>query len=63
MTSRFTELVVDRHDPERLAALWCAVLDFRVLDRGEKMVEIGSWGNEFDVVRTLAATAHAMPAA
>ncbi|MGW1403372.1 VOC family protein, partial [Streptomyces sp. NPDC002405] len=23
MTSRFTELVVDCHDPERLAAFWC----------------------------------------
>ncbi|MGO4755447.1 VOC family protein, partial [Streptomyces sp. 2MCAF27] len=27
MTSRFTELVVDCHDPERLAAFWCEVLD------------------------------------
>jgi Glyoxalase-like domain len=43
MTSRFTELAVDCHDPERLAAFWCAVLDFRVLDRNEELVEIGSW--------------------
>ncbi|AZM62399.1 MULTISPECIES: VOC family protein [unclassified Streptomyces] len=35
MTSRFTELVVDCHDPERLAAFWCAVLDFEVIDRSE----------------------------
>ncbi|NUW40848.1 VOC family protein [Nonomuraea rhodomycinica] len=43
MTSRFTELVIDCHDPERLAAFWCAVLDFKVIDRGEDSVEIGSW--------------------
>ncbi|MEW2529647.1 VOC family protein [Streptomyces sp. NPDC047071] len=43
MTSRFTELVVDCQDPERLAAFWCAVLDFKVIDRGEGRVEIGSW--------------------
>ncbi|MEV8354557.1 VOC family protein [Streptomyces niveus] len=43
MTSRFTELTVDCGDPERLAAFWCAVLDFKVIDRGEGKVEIGSW--------------------
>ncbi|WP_306333148.1 VOC family protein [Streptomyces sp. KL118A] len=43
MTSRFTELTVDCHDPERLAAFWCEVLDFKVIDRGEDKVEIGSW--------------------
>ncbi|WP_327255715.1 VOC family protein [Streptomyces sp. NBC_01244] len=43
MTSRFTELSVDCHDPERLAAFWCAVLDVKVIDRSEDMVEIGSW--------------------
>ncbi|MFV0131961.1 VOC family protein [Streptomyces sp. HMX87] len=43
MTSRFTELAVDCRDPERLAAFWCAVLDFRVIDRSEDEVEIGSW--------------------
>ncbi|MFE5309487.1 VOC family protein [Isoptericola sp. NPDC056578] len=43
MTSRFTELTVDCHDPERLAAFWCAVLDFTVLDRSDDMVEIASW--------------------
>ncbi|WP_308429109.1 VOC family protein, partial [Streptomyces brasiliensis] len=32
MTSRFTELAVDCHDPERLAAFWCEVLDFEVID-------------------------------
>ncbi|NAS25721.1 VOC family protein [Herbidospora sp. NEAU-GS84] len=43
MTSRFTELTIDCHDPERLAAFWCEVLDFKVIDRGEGKVEIGSW--------------------
>lgn len=43
MTSRFTELVVDCHDPERLAAFWCAVLGFAVIDRTPEIVEIASW--------------------
>ena len=43
MTSRFTELVVDCHDPEGLAAFWCEVLDFKVIDRSNGMVEIASW--------------------
>ncbi|MFI1658345.1 VOC family protein [Streptomyces sp. NPDC020472] len=51
MTSRFTELVVDCHDPERLAAFWCAVLDFTVLDRSEGKVEIGSWEPTVEAVR------------
>jgi catechol 2,3-dioxygenase-like lactoylglutathione lyase family enzyme len=51
MTSRFTELVVDCRDPERLAAFWCAVLDFQVIDRGEGKVEIGSWTPTVEQVR------------
>ncbi|MEU7022233.1 VOC family protein [Streptomyces sp. NPDC046203] len=51
MTSRFTELTVDCHDPERLAAFWCAVLDFEVIDRGEDKVEIGSWVPTVEAVR------------
>ncbi|GIF76423.1 VOC family protein [Asanoa siamensis] len=51
MTSRFTELTVDCHDPERLAAFWCAVLDFTVIDRGEGKVEIGSWVPTVEDVR------------
>lgn len=43
MTSRFTELSFDCHDPERLAAFWCEVLDVKVIDQREDMVEIGSW--------------------
>ncbi|MEV6756649.1 VOC family protein [Streptomyces sp. NPDC051214] len=52
MTSRFTELVVDCHDPQRLAAFWCEVLDFTVLDRSEGKVEIGSWEPTAEEVRT-----------
>ncbi len=51
MTSRFTELVLDCHDPERLAAFWCAVLDFEVIDQGEGKVEIGSWQPTVEEVR------------
>ncbi|BCJ27336.1 VOC family protein [Actinocatenispora sera] len=51
MTSRFTELNVDCHDPERLAAFWCEVLGFTVLDRNERMVEIGSWEPTIEDIR------------
>ncbi|MFD7547292.1 VOC family protein [Streptomyces sp. NPDC059578] len=51
MTSRFTELTVDCHDPERLAAFWCAVLDFQVIDRSAHKVEIGSWEPTIEEVR------------
>ncbi|MEV0840340.1 VOC family protein [Actinocatenispora sera] len=51
MTSRFTELNVDCHDPERLAAFWCEVLDFTVLDRNEHKVEIGSWEPTIEDIR------------
>ncbi|MFD8686154.1 VOC family protein [Streptomyces sp. NPDC059651] len=51
MTSRFTELSVDCRDPERLAAFWCEVLDFKVIDRGEGSVEIGSWEPTIEEVR------------
>jgi catechol 2,3-dioxygenase-like lactoylglutathione lyase family enzyme len=43
MTSRFLELAVDCHDPEGLAAFWCEVLGFTVIERHEGKVEIGSW--------------------
>jgi len=51
MASRFTELVVDCRDPERLAAFWCAVLDFKVIDRSGSMVEIGSWVPTVEEIR------------
>ncbi|MCO1659452.1 VOC family protein [Pseudonocardia humida] len=43
MACRITELVLDTHDPEALARWWCAVLDYRVIDREDDgSVEIGS---------------------
>ncbi|MER7174708.1 VOC family protein [Streptomyces mesophilus] len=51
MASRFTELGIDCHDPERQAAFWCAVLDFKVIDRSEDQVEIGSWEPTVEGVR------------
>jgi hypothetical protein len=42
MACRFSELVIDCRDPEKLAAFWAAVLDYRVLGREEDgAVEIG----------------------
>ncbi|MEV7971783.1 VOC family protein [Cellulomonas sp. NPDC089187] len=41
MASRLGELVLNARDPERLAAFWCAVLDYVVLDREDGCVEIG----------------------
>lgn len=44
MTSRLTELVLDAHDPDRLAAFWCEVLGWSVVDRYDGQVEIGPAG-------------------
>jgi hypothetical protein len=42
MACRFSEIVVDCHDPEALAAFWSAVLDYRELSRDEDgAIEIG----------------------
>jgi catechol 2,3-dioxygenase-like lactoylglutathione lyase family enzyme len=41
MACRISELVIDSRDPERLAAFWCDVLGYVVLDRAEGSVEIG----------------------
>jgi predicted enzyme related to lactoylglutathione lyase len=40
MTSKFTELVIDCDDPDRLAQFWAAVLDYEVTDREEDLVYI-----------------------
>jgi catechol 2,3-dioxygenase-like lactoylglutathione lyase family enzyme len=42
MTSRFTELCVDGHDTRALAAFWCQVLGYRVIDENEGFVAIGT---------------------
>jgi catechol 2,3-dioxygenase-like lactoylglutathione lyase family enzyme len=41
MACRITELVLDCHDPERLAAFWCEVLGYVELERVEDSIEIG----------------------
>jgi hypothetical protein len=46
MASRFSELVVDTHDPRRVAEFWCQVLGYRVLDEEQDengfVIEIGT---------------------
>jgi hypothetical protein len=46
MTSRFAELIIDAHDPGRLAEFWCAVLDYRVVEVRDGWVEISPWHDE-----------------
>jgi catechol 2,3-dioxygenase-like lactoylglutathione lyase family enzyme len=41
MACRISELVIDCRDPQRLAAFWCEVLGFIVLDTDDGAVEIG----------------------
>ncbi len=41
MTSRFSELVIDCLDPQRLADFWCAVLGYSVLGNEDGAIEIG----------------------
>ncbi|RIQ31239.1 VOC family protein [Jiangella rhizosphaerae] len=41
MASRVSEIVIKCHDPQRLAAFWCEVLGFVVLDTEDGAVEIG----------------------
>ncbi|MFY9934141.1 MAG: VOC family protein [Streptosporangiaceae bacterium] len=41
MACRISELVLDARDPERLAAFWCEVLGFTILERTEDGIEIG----------------------
>ncbi|PKH37229.1 hypothetical protein SAMN05192575_101170 [Nocardioides alpinus] len=41
MASRLTEISLDCHDPDLLAAFWTAALDWVVLDAEDGLVEIG----------------------
>jgi catechol 2,3-dioxygenase-like lactoylglutathione lyase family enzyme len=41
MACRISELVLDCHDPERLAAFWCEVLGYQVIGREGYAIEIG----------------------
>jgi glyoxalase superfamily protein len=40
MASRFSEVVVDSHDPRKLASFWCEVLGYEVVDVADAAVEI-----------------------
>jgi hypothetical protein len=40
LTAKFTELVIDSADPRKLAAFWCEVLGYSVVDTDESSVEI-----------------------
>jgi len=40
LTSRFTEIVIDCHDPRRLGAFWCAVLGYSVIHESDEEIEI-----------------------
>jgi catechol 2,3-dioxygenase-like lactoylglutathione lyase family enzyme len=44
MASRVTTVLVDCRDAEALAAFWCAVLGYEVVDRSDGDVEIGPPG-------------------
>jgi catechol 2,3-dioxygenase-like lactoylglutathione lyase family enzyme len=41
MACRISELVLDCHDPERLATFWSEILGFQVIGREDGVVEIG----------------------
>ena len=51
MTSRFTELAIDCHRPRELAAFWCAVLDYEVIDERDDLVEIAGWQPTAEAIR------------
>lgn len=40
MTSRFIEVVVDAHEPRKLARFWCAVLGYKIIDETDGVFEI-----------------------
>ncbi len=46
MGSRFTEVVVDCHDPAAQAAFWAAVLGYHVVRSEAGQVEIAPWERE-----------------
>jgi catechol 2,3-dioxygenase-like lactoylglutathione lyase family enzyme len=52
MASKFTELIIDAHDPARLAGFWCEVLGYRVTDQDADLVEIADWSPEDEVRRS-----------
>ena len=51
MSSRFTELIVDAHNPRQLADFWCGVLGYRISEEGDDYVEITGWDVSADAFR------------
>jgi hypothetical protein len=51
MTSRFTEIVIDCHQPRTLAAFWREVLDYEIIEERDDLVEISGWQPSVDAVR------------
>ncbi len=51
MASRLTEVVIDCHRPRILAAFWCEVLGYEVIDERDDLVEIAGWHPTAEVVR------------
>jgi catechol 2,3-dioxygenase-like lactoylglutathione lyase family enzyme len=47
MACRITELVLDCHDPDRLAEFWCAVLGYEVIGHEPDGLELGPPGGRF----------------
>jgi hypothetical protein len=41
VASRFTELILDSHEPRKLAEFWSEVLGYRIIDEDDTAVEIG----------------------
>jgi catechol-2,3-dioxygenase len=41
LACRISELVLDCRDPEQLAAFWCEVLGYQVLEKADDGIEIG----------------------
>ena len=42
MASRFSELVLDSHEPRKLADFWSEVLGYKTLEENDEAVEIGA---------------------
>ena len=41
MASRFSELILDSHEPRKLADFWSEVLGYKTLEEDDSVVEIG----------------------
>lgn len=51
MASRFTELIIDSHQPRRLAEFWCAVLGYAISEESDGFVEIAAWQPDEEAMR------------